>query len=765
VRSFITWALLLLAAVPGTTMTMEERRLYLQKLQGILESPREWNEWLARTGELPPDFDALPANAYLPDPLVFQDGKPVRTAADWTSRQTELRKLFEHYFTGTFPPRPKELRAVTLDSTLLHRATSKRVRLEFGPGFRGHLGVELFIPEGRGPFPVMLGPAWTHDWAFLALRRGYLCAVYAGSDSWDEAAPLAQLYPDYDFALIARRAWAGQRVLDYLETVPQADMTRVGITGHSRDGKQALISAAFDERIRAVIPSSSGSFGATPFRFVSEKYFSESIERKTRVDPTWFSPRMRFFVGQEHRLPFDQNLLVALVAPRSCLLSSALNDNNDCVFGVEQCYRSALQAYKFLGHPERLGIRWRSQLHGTHPRDIEEYMDWFDIQFGRAPGEWKTELLFNFDFDKWKAEAEKVDVSRFPAQQENIDAASLEDWQKKEAGIRERIEWMLGEKPPLARKVPRPGAASDTIAVDPARPVRRREVYDDMAMLGLTAHAGWQKRYIERTGIQQIMFGDYLVGDLYYPLDAPAAGRKLPVVIWLHGYGYMTGYQWAYRPEVSPIAAMVSRGFAVFAFEMNGFGSRITEPKSFYRRYPRWSRLANMIEDTRAAIDVLQTVELVDARRIYALGYSIGGTVGLYTAALDGRLRGVVSICGFTPMRLDTRDKGTEGVARYSQLHGFVPKLGFFVGAEARIPYDFHEILALIAPRPLLVVAPELDRDATLADVKTAVAQARKVYALRGQQEALRLETPFDYNRLSSKVQDAVLTWMEASFR
>jgi hypothetical protein len=61
-----------------------------------------------------------------------------------------------------------------------------------------------------------------------------------------------------------------------------------------------------------------------------------------------------------------------------------------------------------------------------------------------------------------------------------------------------------------------------------------------------------------------------------------------------------------------------------------------------------------------------------------------------------------------------------------------MPRLGFFIGHERQIPYDFDEVLGAIALRPLLVVQPALDRDANPADVRSAVEEARKVYALLG---------------------------------
>jgi pimeloyl-ACP methyl ester carboxylesterase len=768
-RTFLLFAGLCLAA--SAVSAQYRRELNLRQLQQTLPASPEWEQWLLRSGELPPDFDLLPSLPYLPDPLRFQDGREVVDAGSWRERRGELRRLLEHWLTGTVPPPPGNLRSTVLAVSPQPGVEHRRVRLEFGPEHRGVLEAEMFVPAGGGPFPVIIGPAWTQSWARLAVRRGYVAVVYAGSDNWDQADALARVYPEYDFSLITRRAWAAHRIIDYLETVPETDPTRIGMWGHSRDGKQSLIAAAFDERIRAVIPSSSGSFGATPFRFVSEKYFSESIERKTRVDPTWFHPRLRFFVGREHKLPIDQNLLLALVAPRACLLSSAINDDNDGVFGVEQAYLSARRVWALLGQADRLGIRWRQQFHGTHPRDIEDYLDWFDLQFGRRTGTWKTELLFQFDHGLWQRESGAfVDPLEHPVRTDRLSNLQLNvraDWQAQAPNIQRDLEWLLGERPPLIRRISPPGTQKPSVQLYSPGRWWRRDVADDMGMVGVAGggHYGWNSPERDRVAVRQFGFGDDLVGDPFYPREAPAGGRRMPVVIWLHGYSYMTGYQWAYREDLNPILAFTDRGFAVFAFELNGFGSRILEAGGFYRRYPGWSRMGAMVEDTRAALDLLETIDPLDSERVFIVGYSLGGVVGILTAALDSRPAGLVSICGFTPLRTDTPDKGTEGVRRYSHLHGLIPRLGCFLGHENRIPADFEEALALIAPRPVLVVAPVLDRDATHADVEAAIVTARRIYSLFGRVENLALYSPLDYNRFSGQSQQWVLDWMEGAAR
>lgn len=198
----------------------------------------------------------------------------------------------------------------------------------------------------------------------------------------------------------------------------------------------------------------------------------------------------------------------------------------------------------------------------------------------------------------------------------------------------------------------------------------------------------------------------------------------------------------------------------MFAFDQLGYGTRVHEAKSFYERYPKWSIMGNMIEDTRAAIDALSAMEEIDSSQIYLVGYALGGKVGLLTAAFDDRIKGLASVCGFDPLRLESPDKGIEGIRHYSHLHGLLPRLGFFVGYADRVPFDFDEVLALIAPKPVLLVAPTLDRYARLADVRREVEMSKKVYDLLGDPEALQFETPIDINRFPRNIQERVFDWL-----
>jgi len=270
----------------------------------------------------------------------------------------------------------------------------------------------------------------------------------------------------------------------------------------------------------------------------------------------------------------------------------------------------------------------------------------------------------------------------------------------------------------------------------------------------------------ERMGVMPVSpyngFGDQLFGYLYFPSDKHGnlKNKKSPVVIYLHEYDYSKGFNSFHQVE-SLFQSIVDRGFAVFSFDMLGFGNRIEEGTRFYKRFPHWSKMGKMVVDVKGAIDALTNLDFIDSTKIFVAGYSLGATVGLYAAALDERIAGFVSVAGFTPMRLNAQDKGTEGIKAYSHLHGLLPRLGFFVGNEARVPYDFHEILACIAPRPILVIAPVMDQDAILADVKKSVEHTRKIYSLYDTPGKIQIFSPDDYNRFSPEMREKTYEWLQ----
>jgi len=768
-KQFIIFFLCITCPLVSWSMTEQERRAYLKWMQESLQDVPEWTEWQKNTGELPPDFDLLPKTNLLPDPLRFLDGRQVgNTEADWSARRNEIKQLFEKYMIGRFPAKPPIDKIVLLDETKEIGYTERNVRVEFGPQGKGSVRIRLIIPDtydGK-KLPVMISPNLA-GWGALLVRRGYISAGFAGNDGMDDAAPLKDLYPDYDFATLPRRAWLAGIVVDYLATVPQVDMSRIAINGYSRDGKMALIAAAFDERISALVAGSTGVGGVVPWRFAGERGGGEGIESTTRMFPSWFIPRLRFFSGREDRLPVDANLFLALIAPRAALLEWGYTDQVANGWAMEQAYQSAQKVYERMGQPDKMGMLSVPGFHGSN--DMEASIDWLDWQFGRSEKKWVNNFIFPWNFNNWlAATGEKIDLSKYPPQ--NISAPlakSKEDREKKAALLRSEIDRMLGETPPalkpsttispwLNRPVPGPVDIAKGNIGNPGQLVP--DVPSWVIASGGQEY-GWLAPEKDNVKSRRIRFGG-IMGDLYYPSDTPE-GTELPTVIWLHGYHYPLGYMWVYRRDLHPILALTKAGYAVLAYDQSGFGTRWSEAQHFYNRFPQWSRMGKMVEDLHNAVDVLQNDSIVNANKISVFGYTMGGTLGLYAAALDNRITSVVSISGFTPMRKDTEDRGMSGMTRYSHQQGLIPRLGLFAGYEQHLPYDYDELISLIAPRPVLIVQPLLDRDADIDDVRAAIKRAREIYNYNNAANNLNLQEPKDYGRLTTATQDKIIEWME----
>lgn len=743
------WLLLALVSASGAASS-DSRETELRWIRQHLPPVPEWTEWQQRTGALPPDFCALPRRNRLPDPLRFEDGREVATPAEWVERRREILRLFERDVTGSFPPQPP------LDGvTLLHEVRgdgyrTRDVRLQFGGDRAAGVRVRVTRPDGPGPFPTLVAPGLASAWPPRLIRRGYVSVGYAGSDRDDDAAALSQLYPEHDFALLARRAWLVPVVMDYLETLPEVNPRQVALFGYSRDGKMAALATALEPRVAALIAGSTGVGGFLPWRHAGERGGGESIESTTRMFPEWFAPQLRFFSGREDRLPVDGNLLLALCAPRPVLVEYGLNDEVSNAWGIEQSVDSVRPVYRLLGSEHPPSLLLSPGFHGGI--DPERCLDWLDGVFGRTTQPWQNVRLHDWDFEAWRS----------------AHGAKAEPPPGPEGDVAANVRWMLGKQPP---QIPTTGRRAAPTPF-PARPLppgptevakggygNPGQVAPDVASWVISRGGqefGWLEPHKSRTDSRRLRFGANLEGHLYYPAGTTTDAR-LPVVIWLHGYHYPLGYMWVYRRDLHPILALTEAGFAVLAFDQAGFGTRAEEARTFPARYPEWSLLGRMVEDVRAAIDALEEEAMVDASRVSLLGYTLGGTVALHAALLDPRVQQVVSIAGFTPLRSDRSAAGLTGLERYYRDRPLLPRMGLIAAGDVSLPYDYEDLVAEI-PARMLVVQPRRDRDSDGESVRAAVGEAQR--RRRAGPSTLELDEPDDYARLTSATQTRVIEWM-----
>ncbi len=716
-----------------------------------------FQDWLKRTGELPPDFDTMPSIPFLPDPLILDEGGkniPVTSAPQWDEKRLWMKEQLEYYITGTYPQFPMDFKVKVLSEKNDGSTTLRLVELSFGPQEQAKLTIELMVPQGKGPFPVFM-TQWNHrGWAQIAVRRGYMGCVYAASDAKDDTEKYSEIWAGkFDFTRLMRRAFGTFRAIDYLHTLPQVDKEKIALTGHSRNGKLALMAAAFDERITAVIPSSGGSGAEVPWRYATQQYDVEDIALLSAAQPAWLHPRLRFFIGRESKLPIDQNHFMALIAPRGLMLSSAINEGAGNPWAIEQAYASAQKIYRFLNAEDNLAIRFRDGEHGTTAGDIEDYIDFFDYVFKRSEQKPENKLFYDYTFEGWRERSkENINPLNYPSK----DAQGIltsegkgitkENWVLKKTVIKQHLQWILGDEPPgLYNRGPERlgngGAGEEYFGTVLKRPF----VTPRMGRMAITPYKE---------------FGDYLYGYIYYPKDQGGniKSGKLPAVIYQHEYDYSKGLS-SYHDLQSFFEGLTDLGYVVLSYDLIGFGNRIEEGTRFYERYPNWSKMGKMVADVRGALDAMSHLDFVDSSKILVAGYAMGATVGLYATALDDRIAGLVSISGFTPLRSAVQGKGIEGVKAFSHLHGLIPRLGFFVGHENCIPYDYQDILGAIAPRPVLLIAPQLDQTASFKDIRATANEAGKIYTLSGAADQLILNSPDDFNRFSDEMKEIIYGW------
>ncbi len=301
-----------------------------------------FDEALVPKYTLPP-LMRLPSTPSETDVASSGDGVPIETVAQWHQRRQELLDLFRREVFGVEPPRPDDLsfRVVDTDARAIDgRATWKRVAITVrlqGQPFTFHL--KLFVPNQREtPAPVFLvlnhrdasitdptrsetGDYWPVEYA---IDRGYAIAAIDVSlevdpDQADATTGIREFYRThhseaeaFTWRAISAWGWAASRAVDYFEIDDDVAEDKVAIVGHSRSGKASLWAGARDRRFALVIPNNAGDAGPS----IARRRLGNTIEVMTGRNPHWFVPRYAEYAGVESSMPFDQHMLVALVAPR-----------------------------------------------------------------------------------------------------------------------------------------------------------------------------------------------------------------------------------------------------------------------------------------------------------------------------------------------------------------------------------------------------------------------------------------------------------------
>ena len=342
-------------------------------------------------------LESLQSISGLPEILTLHNGEKVRSQSDWQKRREEMKSLLLYYQYGSIPPRPDKVSAESIRREVHSSGKGSEywITLLIGSERKLRMRMVLYLPDsGTGPFPAVIreeGTLGRTEAIPLFLKSGYAFVEYArhdlDPDKKDTIGPAQAAYPDHDWATLAVWAWGGMRVVDYLETRDDIDLARVAITGHSRGGKMALLAGALDERFALVVPNGSGAGGAGASRVLGPG--AESIGMNDK--PHWYHQRLKWFGGNEDRLPFDQHFLKALVAPRLLLCTESLDDLYANPWGTQVTSMAANQAYRFLNsETSRNGLVYRRGKHASNLEDWQNLLDFAQWHFNGIPPQDKS---------------------------------------------------------------------------------------------------------------------------------------------------------------------------------------------------------------------------------------------------------------------------------------------------------------------------------------------------------------------------------------
>ncbi len=326
----------------------------------------------------------------LPEVLRLENGRKVRNRRVWEKkRRAEVLEVLSQEMYGHVPARPEGLHFETrsVDTVYAGLGLRKVVRIYLDAAGEHWFDALVHVPRGfEGPVPFFAGlnfkgndatlderssAAWPYEmilgagWGVITAWRdsvepdgnafvppteeGVICGD-GGVRTWYNLGG--------DWGAISAWAWGLSRMLDYLETEPDADASRVVVMGHSRLGKTALWAGANDARFAGVISNCSGCCGAA----ISRRVFGENFASIDTVFPHWFTREFDKYAGREADFPADQHWLAALAAPRPLYIVSASKDGWADPKGEWACAVAVAPVYRLYRKPGLASDRFDTAL-------------------------------------------------------------------------------------------------------------------------------------------------------------------------------------------------------------------------------------------------------------------------------------------------------------------------------------------------------------------------------------------------------------------
>jgi fermentation-respiration switch protein FrsA (DUF1100 family) len=302
-----------------------------------------------------------------------------------------------------------------------------------------------------------------------------------------------------------------------------------------------------------------------------------------------------------------------------------------------------------------------------------------------------------------------------------------EDWPRRRVHILAGMQEVMGPLPDPRRKVPLEVQVAEEVRTD---------------------------NYIRRKLTFAVEKGDRLSAFLFLPRGVKG---KVPAVLCLHptskplGKGVPAGL--GKEPEKFYAVHLAERGYVTLAPDYVNSGDYHIDPyKGGYA-----SATMKGIWNHMRCVDLLQGLPEVEPERIGVIGHSLGGHNSMFVAAFDPRIKCVVSSCGFCSF--PTYYKGN--LAGWSH-DGYMPRIRSVHQLKPeKMPFDFPEVVAALAPRAFLAIAPVKDHNFDVDGVRDCIKAARPVYELLGAGDRLSALYPDAGHAFPTEARQAAYAWLD----
>jgi hypothetical protein len=335
------------------------------------------------------NYDESKANPYpnLPDPLVTNHGQKITTAEQWwTKRRPEIVELFDREVYGRVPANTPKVNwevvstenGINNDVPVVTKHLIGHVDNSSYPLISVNIELTLTTPaHAAGPVPVIMefgfvwpkslprptetGPSWqqqvlAHGWGYAVLLPNTVQADNGTGLTKGIIGLMNKGQPRKvdDWGALRAWAWGASRALDYFETDRAVDAKQVGIAGHSRYGKAALITMAYDPRFAIAYVSSSGEGGAK----LNRRNWGELVENVAATSEYhWMAGNFLKYAGPLHwnDLPVDSHELIALCAPRPVFIGAGAANKGDGWVDAKGMFMAEVAAgpvYRLLGRKD-----------------------------------------------------------------------------------------------------------------------------------------------------------------------------------------------------------------------------------------------------------------------------------------------------------------------------------------------------------------------------------------------------------------------------